>query len=182
VTELSDAPVVAEGLAFPEGPVALDDGSLLVVDAPRHPEPCAPGRSGGGRGRARRWPERCGDRARRRGLRLQQRGLPPDRARRVERIDLSTGKVERLLERGGSEPLRAPNDLVFDRLGGLWFTDYGGIAAVGSPATSTTCRPAPTRRPRRCSRWLSPMGSACHLTVPSCTVARPTLVASCDAG
>jgi gluconolactonase len=43
---------------------------------------------------------------------------------RIERVDLRTGKIERLYDRVGEHPLRGPNDLVFDRAGGFWFTDY----------------------------------------------------------
>jgi gluconolactonase len=48
-----------------------------------------------------------------------------DAVGRIERIDLSTGKVERLYDGCDGLSLRAPNDLVFDRHGGLWFTDMG---------------------------------------------------------
>jgi gluconolactonase len=83
--------------------------------------------------------QRRGDRARRRGLRLQQRRGELRRAqrhhdpardggrllRRIERVDLATGKVERLYDACGEYKLRAPNDLVFDQTGGIWFTDFG---------------------------------------------------------
>ena len=38
---------------------------------------------------------------------------------------LQTGKVETLFDKCGEHPLKGPNDLVFDRHGGLWFTDLG---------------------------------------------------------
>jgi gluconolactonase len=44
---------------------------------------------------------------------------------RIERVNLATGKVERVFEACGEHPLRGPNDLVFDRQGGFWFTDFG---------------------------------------------------------
>ena len=44
---------------------------------------------------------------------------------RIERVDLATGKVDRLYDRCGEHPLRGPNDLVFDKAGGIWFTDFG---------------------------------------------------------
>jgi gluconolactonase len=53
-------------------------------------------------------------------------GTPPDYSGgRIERVDLRTGKVDRLYDRCGEHPLRGPNDLVFDRHGGMWFTDFG---------------------------------------------------------
>jgi gluconolactonase len=43
----------------------------------------------------------------------------------IQRVDLSSGKVETLFDKCGEHPLKGPNDLVFDRQGGLWFTDLG---------------------------------------------------------
>jgi gluconolactonase len=43
----------------------------------------------------------------------------------IQRVDLSSGKVETLFAKCGEHPLKGPNDLVFDRQGGLWFTDLG---------------------------------------------------------
>ena len=44
---------------------------------------------------------------------------------RIERIDLATGKVERVLDSVEGFPLKGPNDLVFDKAGNLYFTDHG---------------------------------------------------------
>jgi gluconolactonase len=53
-------------------------------------------------------------------------GTPPGyEGGRLERVDLATGKFERLYSRCGELALRGPNDLVFDRTGGIWFTDLG---------------------------------------------------------
>jgi len=46
----------------------------------------------------------------------------------IDRVELSTGKAERLYDTVDGHPLSAPNDLVFDREGGFWFTDYGKTA------------------------------------------------------
>ena len=43
----------------------------------------------------------------------------------IQRVDLQTGKVETVVTKCGEHPLRGPNDLVFDRHGGLWFSDLG---------------------------------------------------------
>lgn len=48
---------------------------------------------------------------------------------RIEKVDLATGKVEVLYTNCGGQPLRGPNDLVFDRDGGFWFTDHGKMRA-----------------------------------------------------
>ena len=44
---------------------------------------------------------------------------------RIERVDLETGKVERLYDTCGENRLNGPNDLVFDKSGNIWFTDLG---------------------------------------------------------
>jgi gluconolactonase len=43
----------------------------------------------------------------------------------IERIDLSTGKVERLYDSCDGVKLAGPNDIMFDRNGGFWFSDLG---------------------------------------------------------
>ena len=48
---------------------------------------------------------------------------------RIERIDLATGEIMRLYDRCGEHALRGPNDLVFDRDGGFWFSDLGKVRA-----------------------------------------------------
>ncbi|MCX7865397.1 MAG: SMP-30/gluconolactonase/LRE family protein, partial [Novosphingobium sp.] len=53
----------------------------------------------------------------------------PGQPGRVERLDLATGKLERLFDKAGDITLSAPNDLVFDAVGGIWFTDYGKTLA-----------------------------------------------------
>jgi gluconolactonase len=44
---------------------------------------------------------------------------------RIERIDIETGKVEVLYASCDGHMLEGPNDLVFDRHGGFYFTDHG---------------------------------------------------------
>ena len=43
----------------------------------------------------------------------------------IQRVDIETGQVETLYTHCGSNPLRGPNDLVFDSDGGFWFSDHG---------------------------------------------------------
>jgi gluconolactonase len=42
-------------------------------------------------------------------------------------VNLATGSVETLYTHCGDVSLKAPNDLVFDRWGGFWFTDFGRV-------------------------------------------------------
>jgi len=56
--------------------------------------------------------------------------IPGDRADdysggRIERVDLATGKSEVLYTQADGVAFAGPNDIVFDREGGFWFTDLG---------------------------------------------------------
>src|SRR5690606_290903 len=43
----------------------------------------------------------------------------------IQRVDLSSGKVDTLYTECDGVPLHGPNDIVFDDKGGFWFTDFG---------------------------------------------------------
>ncbi|HEY8546183.1 MAG TPA: SMP-30/gluconolactonase/LRE family protein [Acidimicrobiales bacterium] len=130
---LVDVRVVAEGLVFPEGPVALDDGSLLVAEIRRgvvtrippdgtgRPEVVA--EPGGGPNGMAIGPDGALYVCNNGGAEAEYRGG------RVERVDLDTGKVEVLYEACDGRRLAGPNDLVFDGDGGFWFTDTGKFLA-----------------------------------------------------
>ncbi len=137
---------IASGLQFPEGPVALEDGSVLLVEIARGTlsRVTPDGRvsvvatPGGGPNGAAIGPDGAvwlcnnGGFAWRRAPsgELLPVGVPDDYSGgRIERVDLATGRVERVYDRCGEHPLRGPNDLVFDRFGGLWFTDLGKVRA-----------------------------------------------------
>lgn len=133
--------IVAEGLGFPEGPVFMQDGSVILVeiefgavtriwgDGKR--ETIA--RPGGGPNGAAIGPDGALWICNNGGFKYNKVGelnvpghCPDDYSGgRIERIDLSTGKVERVLDTVAGHPLRGPNDLVFDRQGNLYFTDHG---------------------------------------------------------
>ena len=44
---------------------------------------------------------------------------------RIERVDPKTGESRLLYDRCGDTKLKGPNDIVFDRSGGFYFTDLG---------------------------------------------------------
>lgn len=133
--------VLASGLRFPEGPVALDDGSILVVELERGTLTRIAGGSvdvvahvgGGPNGAAigpdgdcyvcnnggSVWTEEPG------GV-LRPIGIAPGyKNGSIQRVDLRTGRVETIYTHCDGVPLQAPNDLVFDGAGGFWFTDFG---------------------------------------------------------
>jgi len=132
--------IVVEGLGFPEGPIAMQDGSVIVVEIKRRTlTRCWNGRTeviadlGGGPNGAAIGPDGavyvCNNGGfgyvERNGLTIPSFVAADYSGGRIERVDLRTGKVDRLYDRCGEHPLRAPNDLVFDKAGGLWFTDFG---------------------------------------------------------
>lgn len=131
---------LASGLRFPEGPVALPDGSVLVVEIAagclsriRNGERTVVAQLGGGPNGAALGPDgRCyvcnngGFRWSERNGRLLPNLTADDYVGgRIEAIDLANGTVEVLYRRCGDVPLNGPNDIVFDAHGGFWFTDHG---------------------------------------------------------
>ncbi|MFP3901246.1 MAG: SMP-30/gluconolactonase/LRE family protein [Acidimicrobiia bacterium] len=141
--EPADLRTLATGLRFPEGPVALADGSVLVVEIARRtltrvgpdgtvevvaecgggPNGAAIGPDGavyvGNNGGCFDWQERFG-------LLFPGSPPPPDwDGGSIQRVDLASGEVTTVATESGGVRLRAPNDLVFDADGGLWFTDHG---------------------------------------------------------
>jgi len=136
---------LAEGLEFPEGPVALGDGSVVVVEiAAGRLTRVMPGGAktvaalpGGGPNGAAIGPDGkcyvCNNggfesvvEGRHRRPFLQARDYAGGR---IERVDLATGAVECLCRAAGEVSLKGPNDLVFDRHGGFYFSDLGKVRA-----------------------------------------------------
>ncbi len=133
---------LASGLKFPEGPVALPDGDVLLVEIARGTltKVAADGslsvvaNLGGGPNGAALGPDGCvyvcnnggcftWDDVM--GFTLPGAVPPSWRGGSIQRVDLATGAVTTLYTESSSGPLRAPNDLVFDGEGGFWFTDHG---------------------------------------------------------
>ena len=50
---------------------------------------------------------------------------------RIERVDLTTGVVDVLYEAYEGKRLSAPDDIVFDKHGGFYFTEYGTVRSTG---------------------------------------------------
>ena len=138
-----DIEVVTEGLAFPEGPIAMDDGSVIVVEvrSGKLTRITPDGRkstvaeTGGGPNGAAIGPDGaiwvCNNGSafeyvERDGLLLAGKSDPAHQGGYLQRADLSTGKVETVFDGFEGRRFIAPNDLVFDKQGGLWFTDHGG--------------------------------------------------------
>ena len=149
--------VVADGLRFPEGPVALADGTVLFVEVQggtlsRVPagggavevvaELC-PGGHGGANGAA-VGPDGAVYVANNGGfhwsMRPDGRLMPINPATGdnvpaeftggwIDRVDLATGEHRVLYRECDGSRFSGPNDLVFDSTGGFWFTDHGKVRA-----------------------------------------------------
>jgi gluconolactonase len=136
--------IIATGLRFPEGPIAMPDGSIIVTEiaggcitriAPNGEKTKVADTGGGPNGLAIgpdgylyccnnggfNWADTGGY--------LTPNGIADDYSGgRIERIDLHTGAIEMLYKSGDFGCiLRGPNDIVFDAHGGFWFTDHGKV-------------------------------------------------------
>jgi gluconolactonase len=66
------------------------------------------------------------------GHRYRSAGQPDDyKGGSIQRVDLATGRFETLYTECDGHRLRGPNDIVFDRQGGFWFTDFGKVRPRG---------------------------------------------------
>lgn len=139
-TELTE---ITDGLRFPEGPMAMADGTVVVVElfGPRITRVQLDGTKetvaeieGGPNGLA-VGPDGAWYLCNNGGCftPVEMMGLllpgPFDPARyiggRIQRVEPATGEVTDLYTECAGRPLRAPNDLVMDGHGGFWFTDHG---------------------------------------------------------
>ncbi len=135
--------VITTGLHFPEGPIAMPDGSVILVEIARGTltRVLSNGRkeiiakTGGGPNGAAIGPDGACYICNNGGFEWEKDSLSgrirPIRQAddydtgRIERVDLTTGNVERLYDGCGNHKLNGPNDLVFDHKGNMWFTDLG---------------------------------------------------------
>lgn len=134
---------VTNGLKFPEGPVAMADGSVIVVEmfGPRVTRVLPDGTKetiatipGGPNGLA-LGPDGALYLCNNGGCftEVEMFGLclpgPFDPSiyigGSIQRIDIATGAVTTLYTECNGNPLKAPNDIVFDAHGGFYFTDHG---------------------------------------------------------
>lgn len=134
---------VASGLKFPEGPIAMNDGSVVLVEmfGPRITRVFPDGRKEtvaeieGGPNGAAIGPDGALYLCNNGGCftEIDFGGLcfpgPYDKSKyiggRIQRVDLATGSVTDLYTHCDGRALRAPNDIVFDTNGGFYFTDHG---------------------------------------------------------
>ena len=141
VMKLEEREITRE-LKFPEGPIAMPDGSFLVVEieggrlirvSPEGRRSVAAELGGGPNGAAIganntcyvcnnggfNWIHEKDGFARPHGRADNYKGGS------IQRVDLKTGAVEALYTHCDGVPLNGPNDIVFDGMGGFYFTDHG---------------------------------------------------------
>ena len=134
--------MITDGLEFPEGPVWMDDGSVLVAElmgrrvtrvAPDGTKTTVAEPGGSPNGLAIGPDGACyvansggwsfmdlG------GIKIPEAEQPEDYSGgRIERVDLDSGEVKVLYTECDGNELVGPNDLVFDEHGGFYFTDHG---------------------------------------------------------
>jgi gluconolactonase len=142
---MTDLREITAGLLFPEGPIAMPDGSVILVEIERgtlsrvtpdgNIEVVA--EPGGGPNGAALGPDGkvyvCNNGGFNwtveNGIRRPISQASDYTSGRIERIDIESGAVEVLYDSCDGHPLRGPNDIVFDKSGGFWFTDLGKARA-----------------------------------------------------
>lgn len=137
-----DFELVCEGLEFPEGPIAMSDGSVilteikgqrltrvrpdgskeLVVETGGGPNGAAIGPDGAiyitNNGGAFQWLDNAG-------MTIPGPTPPSHTGGSIQRYDLTTGALTTVYDSCDGRRLIGPNDLVFDKAGGMWFSDHG---------------------------------------------------------
>ena len=137
-----DIELVAEGLEFPEGPIAMADGSIILTEIKRGalsrvtpdgkretlvetgggPNGAAVGPDGAiyitNNGGSFQWLDQGG-------LTIPGPTPPSHTGGYIQRFDLKTGALTTVYDESDGKKLVGPNDLVFDKGGGFWFTDHG---------------------------------------------------------
>ncbi len=133
---------ICRGLMFPEGPIAMADGSVILVEIERRTlsrvgpdgKVSVVAECGGGPNGAAVGPDGrvyvCNNGGfewfnqgpfRRPGEQLAADYVGGS----IQAVDIDTGKVETIYTECNGEPLKGPNDIVFDAQGGFYFTDLG---------------------------------------------------------
>lgn len=141
-----DIEIVASDLAFPEGPVAMADGSLLYVEIKgKKVQRLSPdgsisevGNAGGGPNGLAIGVDNAVYVCNNGGLifgsdhSMDLRGPAVEyTSGSIQRIDLSAGETTTLYTECNGIRLSAPNDMVIDEHGGIYFTDLGKYLATG---------------------------------------------------
>ncbi|QUD90005.1 SMP-30/gluconolactonase/LRE family protein [Phenylobacterium montanum] len=137
-----DMQLVTDGLEFPEGPIAMADGSIILTEIKKgvltrvtpDGNKSVFAETGGGpngaavgpdnaiyvtnNGASFQWLDMDG-------LTIPGPTPPSHTGGYIQRVDLKTGEITTVYDACDGKRLVGPNDLVFDKTGGFWFTDHG---------------------------------------------------------
>ncbi|MBV8188300.1 MAG: SMP-30/gluconolactonase/LRE family protein [Alphaproteobacteria bacterium] len=182
---MSDVKILAKGLGFPEGPVAMPDGSVVLTEIRnnRCSRVAADGKvslfsaTGGGPNGLAIGPDGafylCNNGGSRyvEGISMGQGPHPNYKHGSIQRLDARTGDAKTLYVECAGHYLSAPNDIVFDSEGGFYFTDlgkryprhrdHGGVYYALPNGSKITCLAYPMLSPNGCG--LSPDGKVLYV-------------------
>jgi gluconolactonase len=136
---MSDVTILATGFGFPEGPIVCPDGSVILTEIRNQqlskvtPDGTTSvfSRCGGGPNGLASGPDGalylCNNGGSRyvEGYSMGIAPHPDYKFGYIQRIDPKTGEFKTLYHEVDGHTLSAPNDLVFDKQGGFYFTDLG---------------------------------------------------------
>src|SRR5215218_5463988 len=136
---MTDIKILASGFGFPEGPVVMPDGAVILTEIRngRCSRVTPDGKSavfsecGGGPNGLAIGPDGalylCNNGGARyvEGTSMSQGAHAGYKGGLVQRLDAKTGAFKTLYAECDGHKLSAPNDLVFDKQGGFYFTDLG---------------------------------------------------------
>lgn len=182
---MDEVRILASGLGFPEGPVAMPDGSVILTDIRngRCPRVAPDGTvsvfsaTGGGPNGLAVGPDGalylCNNGGSRyvEGKSMGQGPHPDYKHGSIQRLDAKTGEARTLYVECDGHKLSAPNDLVFDKQGGFYFTDlgkryarhrdHGGVYYALPDGSKIVCLSYPFLSPNGCG--LSPDGKILYV-------------------
>ena len=140
-----DTEIITDELNFPEGPIYLNDDSVLLVEIARGTltKVFMNGKKeilcelGGGPNGAAIGPDGycyiCNNGGFEWDVSKDKKFMRPIlqsktyKNGRIEKVNLKSGKFQTLYDSCNNIPLNGPNDIVFDKKGNFWFTDLGKV-------------------------------------------------------
>jgi gluconolactonase len=182
---MDEVRILATGLGFPEGPVAMPDGSVILTEIRnnRCSRVTPDGKvslfsaTGGGPNGLAVGPDGalylCNNGGSRyvEGVSMGQGPHPDYKHGSIQRLDRSTGAAKTLYIECDGHKLSAPNDIVFDKQGGFYFTDlgkryarhrdHGGVYYALPDGSKIVCLAYPFLSPNGCA--LSPDGKVLYV-------------------
>ena len=182
---MTDVKILASGFGFPEGPVVMPDGAVILTEirngrcsrvTPDGKVTVFSGNGGGPNGLG-VGPDGalycCNNGGSRyvEGLSMGQGPHPDYKGGSIQRLDRASGKATLLYAECDGHKLSAPNDLVFDKQGGFYFTDlgkryarhrdHGGVYYALPDGSKIVCLAYPFLSPNGCA--LSPDGKVLYV-------------------